>query len=72
MKEWEGMIEKEFTIVNYADMRIKDGKKEYLLKLSTDGKDSAKTPPIFMSSETIVNDCNEFLTHVRKILNENN
>jgi hypothetical protein len=70
-KEWEGMIEKEFTIVTYADIQIKDGKKSYNLKLNTDGKDSAKCPPVFLvnEQEIIPNDCNELLNHVREILN---
>lgn len=72
-KQWEGMIEKDFTIVNYADVKMKDGKKEYILRLNTDMKDSAKTPPIFVQdSETIPNDCNAHLLHIRKVLNENN
>ena len=72
-KEFEGMVEKDFTIVAFADMRIKDEKREYYLKLNTDGKDSAKCPPIFLVDEqdTIPNDSNAFLTHVRKILNNN-
>lgn len=70
-KEWEGMIEKEFTIVMYTDVRVKDEKKIYSLKLNTDGKDSAKCPPIFMVNEQdmIPNDCNKFLEHVREVLN---
>lgn len=70
-KEWEGMVEKEFTIVTYADVQIKDGKKYYNLKLNTDGKDSAKCPPIFMVNnlDIIPNDCNIFLQHVREVLN---
>lgn len=72
-KEWEGLIEKEFTIVSFADMRIKDEKREYYLKLNTDGKDSAKCPPIFLvdDSDTIPNDSKAFLDHVREILNNN-
>lgn len=72
-KEWEGMIEKEFTIVTYADVQIKDNKKNYNLKLNTDGKDSAKCPPIFIvnEQEIIPNDCNAFLEHVRNILKTN-
>lgn len=70
-KEWEGMIEKEFTIVMYTDVRIKDEKKYYNLKLNTDGKDSAKCPPIFVENEQdiIPNDCSKFLEHVRTVLN---
>ena len=72
LKEWEGMIEKEFTIVTFADMRIKEEKKEYYLKLNTDGKDSAKCPPMFLvdDSDTIPNDSNAFLQHIRTILNQ--
>lgn len=73
-KEWEGMVEKEFTIVTFADMRIKEEKKEYYLKLNTDGKDSAKCPPMFLvdDQDTIPNDSNAFLNHIRTILNNNN
>jgi hypothetical protein len=73
MKEHEGMIEKDFTIVAFADMRIKNEKREYYLKLNTDGKDSAKCPPIFLVNEEdlIPNDCNAFLEHVRNILTTN-
>ena len=73
-KEWEGLVEKEFTIVTYADMRMKDGKKEYDLRINTEGKDSAKCPPIFMidDKDTINNDANAFLQHIRTILNQNN
>lgn len=71
-KEYEGMVEKDFTIVTFADMRIKDEKKEYYLKLNTDGKDSAKCPPMFLvdDSDTIPNDSNAFLQHIRTILNQ--
>lgn len=73
-KEFEGMVEKDFTIVTFADMRIKDDKKEYYLKLNTDGKDSAKCPPMFLvdDQDTIPNDSNAFLNHIRTILNNNN
>ncbi len=72
-KEWEGLVEKEFTIVAYTDTQIKDGKIIYSLKLNTDGKDSSKCPPIFLKDEEnlIPNDANEFLSHVRNILNSN-
>jgi hypothetical protein len=72
-KEWEGMIEKEFTIVLYADVKVQDKKREYYLKLNTDGKDSAKCPPLFIKDEqdSIPNDSNELLTHIRNILINN-
>lgn len=72
-KEWEGMVEKEFTIVTYTDAQIKDGKASYTLSLNTDGKNSAKCPPIFVvdNQNIIPNDCNAFLEHVRNILKTN-
>jgi len=66
-------IEKTFTIVHFADVKLVDGaKRKYILHLSSDGKTSAKTPPMFMNEgeETIPNDCNEFLKRLRKILNQ--
>ena len=72
-KEWEGMIEKEFTIVHYADIRVLNGKREYLLEIQCDGKNSTKTPPMFLSSEeqnTIENDYAVFLEIMKKKLNE--
>jgi len=73
MKEWEGLIEKEFTIVAFSDMKMNNEKREYYLKLNTDGKDSAKCPPIFLvdDQDTIPNDSNAFLTHIREILINN-
>lgn len=71
-KEFEGVVEKDFTIVAYADMKIANEKKEYYLTLNTDGKDSAKCPPMFIidDKEVIPNDCNEFLSTIRKVLAE--
>lgn len=71
--EWKGMIEKDFTIVHYADVLVdNNGKRKYILKLQSDGKDSAKTPPMFMDedADTIENDYNIFLTKINKVLNE--
>jgi hypothetical protein len=70
-KEWKGLIEKEFTIILYADVKVQDKKREYYLKLNTDGKDSAKIPPIFVVDDQniIPNDSNMFLQHVREVLN---
>jgi len=67
------MIEKEFTIVLYADVKVQDKKREYYLKLNTDGKDSAKCPPAFIMEgyESIPNDSNIFLQHIRTILSNN-
>jgi hypothetical protein len=73
-KEWKGMIESNFTIVHYADMKVTaDKKREYFITLNSDGKSSAKTPPMFLTNEMeqdIPNDANAFLERVREILNK--
>lgn len=69
--EWNKTgVEKEFTIVAYADIMRQDGKRDFVLNLLSDGITSAKTPPIFLpeGKEVIPNDCNEFLSHIRNIL----
>jgi hypothetical protein len=71
-KEWKGLIEKEFTIVQYADMKIDDKKRKYFIVLNSDGKSSAKTPPMFLDSEDqdqMENDYAPFIIKVNKILN---
>jgi hypothetical protein len=69
-KEWKGMVEKEFTIVHFADMKILDGKRNYFITLNSDGKSSAKTPPLFLinDEETITNDYSIFLERIKKSL----
>ena len=48
MKEWEGMIEKEFTVVLYADRNKDDkGKINAWLDLSLDASSSKCPPDIF-------------------------
>lgn len=49
-KEWEGMIEREFTIVLYADNKFKDEKPEYFFRLVGEGM-STKCPPAIFGSE---------------------
>jgi hypothetical protein len=73
--EWNKTgVEKEFTIVTFAEVKMGTGKREYVLDLLSDGKTSAKTPPIFMKDgeDSIPNDANELLQYVRTILNNNN
>lgn len=72
MKEWKGMLEKDYTIVNYADMIVKEGKREYFIAMNGDGKSSAKTPPMFLEEgeEKIANDYNAFLVRVNDKLNK--
>ena len=69
MKEWKGDIEKDFTIVNYADIQISnDSKREYFFRLNSDGVISAKTPPImFEGQETIPNDCKVIIDELNKV-----
>jgi hypothetical protein len=70
-KEWKGMVEKDFTIVNYADLKMVDGKRHYYIQLNSDGKSSAKTPPMFVEEDKneIDNDMNAFLQNLRNVLN---
>lgn len=49
-KEWEGMIEKEFTIVLYADSKFENEKPKYFFKLAAEGT-SAKCPPKIFGEE---------------------
>jgi|GEM_PF-6297844 hypothetical protein len=74
MKEWKGLIESNFTIVHYADMKITaEKKREYFIVLNSDGKSSAKTPPMFLKDEMeqeMPNDANSFLERVNEVLNK--
>ena len=70
MKEWEGLIEKEFTFVLYADVDINDTARSYYFRLHTDGKDSCKTPPMFFEGKTKVpNDSAEVIKEIRTVIN---
>lgn len=52
-KEWEGLVEKEFTIVLYADNKFNDkGMPEYFFNLVQEGT-SAKCPPDIFGGEVI-------------------
>jgi hypothetical protein len=58
-KELEGLIEKEFTLVVYAESKMNDAKKpEYYFSLFSEGT-SAKCPPDIFGEDifTIPNDC---------------
>jgi hypothetical protein len=46
-KEWEGMIEREFTMVLYADSKFKDEKPEYFFRLAGEGMSTKCPPQIF-------------------------
>jgi hypothetical protein len=74
MKEWKGLIESNFTIVHYADMKITaDKKREYYFTLNSDGRSSAKTPPMFLKDDMeqeAPNDANAFLLRVKEVLSK--
>jgi hypothetical protein len=73
--QWKGKIEKDFTIVVYTDLLMSDEKRNYVLQLNSNGKTSAKTPPMFLSDpedlgvEQIPNDFQLFIDRVDKVLN---
>ena len=66
------MIEKDFTIVHYCDVKMKDNKRNYILELQSDGKNSAKTPPMFLddNQDTMENDYAVFLEKMKTKLKE--
>lgn len=56
-KEWEGVIEKEFTIVLYADRKVNDKKEvEAWFDTSLEGT-SSKCPPDLLDGSKVDNDC---------------
>lgn len=64
-KEWEGVIEKEFALVIYADSKFENEKPKYFFKLASEGT-SAKCPPGIFGEDIykIPNDCKEVLDKV--------
>lgn len=63
-KEWEGVIEKEFTIVLYTDRKFNEKKEiEAWFDLALEGS-SAKCPPDMFTSFKIPNDCNYIQEHI--------
>lgn len=69
-KEWKGMVEKDYTIVLYADVKLSDNKREYFFRLNSDGTDSAKCPPmLFENQDTITNDANKVVEELNNVLN---
>ena len=71
-KEWKGLIEKEFTLVHYVDMKIENEKRNYFIELHSDGTSSGKTPPMFVeeNEERIANNYAPFIERVEKKLSE--
>lgn len=67
-KEWEGVVEKEFTVVLFGDNKFKeDGRPEYFFKLVEENT-SAKCPPDLFGEDVhkIPNDVNFILTKVHE------
>lgn len=64
-KEWEGSIEKEFTVVLYSDNKFNDkGIPEYFFNTVGEGT-SAKCPPDLLGNiMSLNNDCNEVLNKI--------
>lgn len=70
-KEWEGVVEKEFTIVLFGDSKFKEnGKPEYFFKLVEENT-SAKCPPAIFGEDVyqIPNDVQHILEHIHKFKN---
>lgn len=70
-KEWENLIEKEFTVVLYADNEFTKGKPEYFFRTVMEGS-STKCPPGLVAEEgsmTIENDTAKVLENILKFVN---
>lgn len=65
-KEWEGVIEKEFTVVLYGDSKFNEDKNNYFFITAGDGI-SAKCPPdLFDNKLKLDNDCKILLEKIQK------
>lgn len=62
-KEFEGLIEKELTVVLYGDKNFVDGKPNYYFLTAGEGL-SAKCPPDLISDIKIPNDCKTVLDKI--------
>lgn len=65
-------IEHNFTIVLWADVKIVDGKRQYVYDFHSNGITTTKTPPDFLEEgeERMENDANAFLEKINKVLNK--
>ena len=53
-KEWEGVVEKDYTVCLYAEAKPKENSRpEYYLHLYNDGTNSAKCPPEIFGEEVL-------------------
>lgn len=68
-KEWEGMVEKDFTIVLYADNKFEGKKPIYTLNTVLENS-SAKCPPDLFGAEvySIDNDCKIVFDTIQKFV----
>lgn len=67
-KEWEGLIEKEFTIVLYADNKFNDkGVPDYFFSTVGEGT-SAKCPPDILGANKVENDCNIIFDKIQEFV----
>lgn len=65
-KEWEGVVEKEFTVVLYGDSKFKeDGTPEYFMRTVEEGT-SAKCPPDLFKEIKIPNDVADMLDKIKE------
>ncbi len=71
-KEWESFIEKDYTIVLYAESKVEFGQKKakHFFTLQADGTNSAKTPPAIFGEDVIIidNDSNLVLQKIREFI----
>lgn len=70
-KEWKGLIEKEFTILHFADMKMDNKIRNYRIVLNPDETNPAKTPPMFTEEgeDAIPNDYSVFIERMNDKLN---
>ena len=63
-KRWKGMIEKEFAIVLWSLVEMRDGEPQHLFMTRTDGERPAKAPREMFEERYIENDYQAVLTKV--------
>lgn len=67
-KQFEGMVEKEFTVVLYGDSRMKEGKPDYFFKTNEDGTPAKCPPDLLGEGYKFPNDYNTILENTYKFL----
>ncbi len=70
-KEWESLIEKEFTMVLYGDIKLDEkGKPEYIYRLFEPNTSSKCPPEVFETQESIPNDAQFILDKIKEFTQE--